>query len=80
MAKITTDNKVVVITGTDGVYFEAEMYSWHHVNGEDLEEVFPATQITSINAVARFHAGTLESTTTYTDQYLCIPNSPLMFY
>jgi hypothetical protein len=47
MASIAAENKAVVIRGTHRVHFEDEVLSWHHVNGENAEEILPAILITN---------------------------------
>ena len=45
MASIAAENKAVVIRGTHRVHFENEVLSWHHINGENAEELLPAILI-----------------------------------
>lgn len=47
MASIAAENKAVVIRGTDRVHFEDEVLSWHHINGDDAEDLLPAILITN---------------------------------
>jgi hypothetical protein len=47
MASIAAENKAVVIRGTHRVHFEDEVLSWHHINGENAEELLPAILITN---------------------------------
>ena len=42
MAKIAAENKAVVIKGTVGSHFQNEVLSWHHINGEDANDLLPA--------------------------------------
>ena len=47
MASLAADNNAVVIRGTHRVHFEDEVFSWHHINGEDAEKLLPAILITN---------------------------------
>ncbi len=47
MARIAADNKAVVIKGTVASHFQNEVLSWHHINGEDAEDLLPALLITN---------------------------------
>ena len=47
MASIAAEHKAVVIRGTQRVHFEDEVLSWHHINGEDAENILPAILITN---------------------------------
>ena len=47
MAKIAADNKAVVIKGTVASHFQNEVLSWHHINGENAEDLLPAILITN---------------------------------
>lgn len=47
MAKIASENKAVVIKGTVASHFQNEVLSWHHVNGENADDLLPALLITN---------------------------------
>jgi hypothetical protein len=42
-------NKSVFIKGTIGSHVDNEILSWHHINGEDGENVLPSILITKLN-------------------------------
>lgn len=44
MAEISAQNNAVVIKGTSA-HFQDEVFSWHHINGEDAENILPAILI-----------------------------------
>jgi len=46
MAEISSQNNAVVIKGT-AEHFEDEVFSWHHINGEDAKDRLPAILITN---------------------------------
>ncbi len=47
MSKRAAENKAVVIKGTVASHFQNEVLSWHHINGEDAENLLPALLITN---------------------------------
>lgn len=47
MASLASGTNAVVIRGTKRVHFEDEVLSWHHINGENAEEILPAILITN---------------------------------
>ena len=47
MARLAAENDAVVIRGTHRVHFEDEVLSWHHINGENAEDLLPAILITN---------------------------------
>ena len=47
MASLAAENKAVVIRGTHRVHFEDQVLSWHHINGQNAEEILPAILITN---------------------------------
>ena len=47
MAAIAADNKAVMIKGTVASHFQNEVLSWHHINGEDANDLLPALLITN---------------------------------
>lgn len=47
MAELAGENRAVVIRGTRRVHFEDEVFSWHHINGENADELLPAILITN---------------------------------
>jgi hypothetical protein len=47
MADMASRSNAVVIHGPRGVHFEDEVLSWHHVNGEDAEDILPAILVTT---------------------------------
>ncbi len=47
MAEEAANNRAVVIKGLVGSHFVNEVFSWHHINGEDGENVLPAILITN---------------------------------
>lgn len=49
MAVIAEQNDAVLIRGTVPVHFEDQVLSWHHINGENAEELLPAILITNRN-------------------------------
>ena len=42
MASLAAENKAVVIRGTHRVHFEDQVLSWHHINGQNAEEILLA--------------------------------------
>ncbi len=58
MAALAAENNSVVIRGMQRVHFEDEVLSWHHINGENAEEILPAILITNRNP-ARFRQSIL---------------------
>ena len=64
MAKIAADNKAVVIKGTVASHFQNEVLSWHHINGENAEELLPALLITNKHP---FYFMTSKKSFTYKD-------------
>ena len=46
MAQKSAQNRAVVIKGL-GVHFDNEVFSWHHINGIDGNDVLPALLITN---------------------------------
>lgn len=53
MAEISAQNNAVVIKGTSA-HFQDEVFSWHHINGENAEGILPAILITNRHP-KRFH-------------------------
>lgn len=47
MADISSRSSAVVIHGPRGVHFEDEVLSWHHINGEDADDILPAILVTT---------------------------------
>ena len=47
MAEIAAKSRAVVIKGTELAHFENEVFSWHHINNEDADELLPALLITN---------------------------------
>jgi hypothetical protein len=47
MADLASRANAVVIHGPQGVHFEDEVLSWHHVNGQDAKNILPALLITT---------------------------------
>jgi len=47
MADIASRSSSVVIHGPRGVHFEDEVLSWHHINGEDADNILPAILVTT---------------------------------
>ncbi|OGH96727.1 MAG: hypothetical protein A2104_10170 [Candidatus Melainabacteria bacterium GWF2_32_7] len=47
MAKKSATNRAVIIKGTEGVHFNNEVFSWHHINGINGDDVLPALLITN---------------------------------
>lgn len=47
MCQIAAQNKAVVIKGTVASHFQNEVLSWHHINGENAENLLPALLITN---------------------------------
>ena len=47
MCQIAAKNKAVVIKGTVASHFQNEVLSWHHINGENAENLLPALLITN---------------------------------
>lgn len=39
----------VILRGVIGAHFEDEVLSWHHINGEEAEELLPAIMLTNRN-------------------------------
>lgn len=47
MAQQAATNGAVIIRGTEASHFSNEVFSWHHINGLDGEEILPALLITN---------------------------------
>ncbi len=47
MADIASRSNAVIIYGPQGVHFEDEVLSWHHVNGKSAENILPALLVTT---------------------------------
>lgn len=47
MADIASRSNAAVIHGPRGLHFEDEVLSWHHINGEDAENILPAILVTT---------------------------------
>jgi len=47
MAEIASNNKAVVIKGTEVAHFQNEVMSWHRINNEDAEDLLPGLLITN---------------------------------
>jgi len=47
MVRRAATSAAVVIKGTELGHFENEVFSWHHINREDAEELLPALLITN---------------------------------
>ena len=47
MANQASRNNAVVIRGVVGEHFEDEVLSWHHVNGQQAENILPAILVTT---------------------------------
>jgi hypothetical protein len=47
MAALASANDAVVLRGTNGSHFGDEVLSWHHINGEESDELLPAILITT---------------------------------
>lgn len=66
MAAISSENNAVVIKGTSA-HFQDEVFSWHHINGENAENILPAILITNRHPIKfrdfsfdKQHAGDIE--------------------
>ena len=46
MAAIASENDAIVIKGTSA-HFQDEVFSWHHINGYDADNILPAILITN---------------------------------
>jgi hypothetical protein len=47
LSDLASRSDAVVIRGTVGSHFADEVLSWHHVNGQDAEDILPAILITT---------------------------------
>ncbi|MEW5911852.1 MAG: hypothetical protein AB1814_04805 [Thermodesulfobacteriota bacterium] len=47
MAALAANRRSVVIKGTEIAHFENEVFSWHHINNEQGEDILPAILITN---------------------------------
>lgn len=47
MAGIAAKNRAVVIKGTEGIHFQNEVFSWHHINDEYGDDILPAILVTN---------------------------------
>lgn len=47
MVDLASRSNAVVIQGPQGVHFEDEVLSWHHVNGKDAKDILPAILVTT---------------------------------
>jgi hypothetical protein len=50
LSDYASKNNFVVLRGTPGSHFEDEVFSWHHINGENGDDVLPAILITTLNS------------------------------
>ena len=48
-AEHASKNNFVIFKGLPGSHFDDEVLSWHHINGEDAEDILPAVLITTEN-------------------------------
>lgn len=49
MADAASRSGAVILRGLVGAHFEDEVLSWHHINGEDAEDLLPAILLTDRN-------------------------------
>jgi hypothetical protein len=49
MADTASRTRSAVIMGTEARHFQNEVFSWHHINGEEAEALLPALLITTIH-------------------------------
>lgn len=74
MADLASRNNAVVFRGT-GIHFNDEVLSWHHVNGQDAQEILPAILVTTRHP-RTFYDANLNKNDTYRiteDKLLLIP-------
>jgi hypothetical protein len=74
MADLASRNDAVVFRGTS-VHFDDEVLSWHHVNGQDAQDILPAILITTRHP-RLFYDANLTKNETYRiteDKLLLIP-------
>ena len=64
----------VAMMGSEGKHFQNEVFSWHHLNGQEAEELLPAVLITTIHP-RRFldEQDPFWSTATRSDHLLLLP-------
>lgn len=74
MADMASRNDAIVIQGCDRWHFQNEVFSWHHINGEEGEAILPAILITTIHP-ARFanESDPYWETAKHTDHLVLIP-------
>jgi len=74
MAAMASRSDAVVVHGPRGVHFEAEVLSWHHINGQDADEILPAILITTWHpSTFRENIATQESRKEAADSLLLLP-------
>jgi len=74
MADLASRNDAAVFRGT-GVHFSDEVLSWHHINGQDAQDILPAILITTRHP-RTFYDANLTKNDTYkitADKLLLIP-------
>src|SRR5882724_6603759 len=74
MSDLASRNNAVVLRGT-GVHFEDEVLSWHHINGQDAQDILPAILVTTRHP-RQFYDANLRKNDTYditADKLLLIP-------
>lgn len=49
ISDLASKNNSVFITGTVGSHVNNEILSWHHINGENGDDILPAILITTVN-------------------------------
>ena len=48
MAKLAAGNRAAVVAGIEPVHFMNDVFSWHHINGEDADAILPAILISTL--------------------------------
>jgi hypothetical protein len=72
MADLASKSNAGVIYGPQGVHFEDEVLSWHHVNGQDAQDILPAILITTRHP-STFRDGKKRSKAEAKDALLLLP-------
>lgn len=62
MADLASRHNAVVMQGVAGSHFADEVLSWHHINGQDAEDLLPAILITTRHP-SHFREGLFSETT-----------------
>jgi hypothetical protein len=56
-AQEASETRSAIIAGLPGNHFANDVFSWHHINGEDGEEALPAILLTTVHPKYFLHEG-----------------------